>query len=127
MGEIQCEKLEIEIKSINDELKRTHSQVEELLSREEELQRRKDILQEKLLDARKDVPTNEKNSTYWSSMSFQWSSKLENLKKTVFGIKKFRPLQLESMNITLSGRGPSWVYFVTVYVAFLATFRNQFD
>ncbi|XP_046864052.1 ATP-dependent DNA helicase Q1-like isoform X2 [Xenia sp. Carnegie-2017] len=103
MTEIQREKLEVEIKSIDDELKRTHSQVEELLRREEELQRRKDILQEKLLDARKDVPTNEKNSTYWSSMSFQWSSKLENLKKTVFGIKKFRPLQLESMNITLSG------------------------
>ena len=35
---------------------------------------------------------------------FKWSQKLNELKKSVFSIDTFRPLQLQTMNATLSGK-----------------------
>ena len=35
---------------------------------------------------------------------FAWSKKLEDLRNSAFKISKFRPLQLQTMNATLSGK-----------------------
>ncbi|PNH04289.1 Uricase [Tetrabaena socialis] len=40
----------------------------------------------------------------WRQQSFPWSGRLAGLLGDVFGLRRFRPLQLEVMNATLQGR-----------------------
>ena len=41
---------------------------------------------------------------YVSVSDYPWSPQLHSLRESVFGIKKFRPLQEKTMNASLSGR-----------------------
>ncbi len=93
-------KVRSEIAKIDIELERIEQNIEELLKRQEELSNRKEYLQEQLNENELFLQTKGKD---WSLRNFEWSEKIEKLRENVFHIDDFRPLQLECMNVTMSG------------------------
>ena len=89
-----------EIAEIDNELKHIQENIEELLSKQERLSNRKDFLQQKLSENQLLLETKSKD---WSLSNFEWSAKIEDLRKKVFHLDSFRPLQLECMNVTMAG------------------------
>jgi chromosome segregation ATPase len=93
-------KVRSEIAKIDNELERIQQDIEELLKRQEELGDRKEYLQEQLNENKVFLQSKSKD---WSLRNFEWSEKIEDLRGKVFHIDEFRPLQLECMNVTMSG------------------------
>jgi chromosome segregation ATPase len=90
-----------EIAKIDNELELIQQNIEELLTRQEELSNRKQYLQEQLNENELLSQTKGKD---WSLTNFEWSREIEDLRKNVFHIEQFRPLQLECMNVTMAGK-----------------------
>ncbi|CAB3991880.1 ATP-dependent DNA helicase Q1-like, partial [Paramuricea clavata] len=93
-------KVRSEIAKIDNELERIQQDIEELLKRQEELGDRREYLQEQLNENKVFLQSKSKD---WSLRNFEWSEKIEDLRGKVFHIDEFRPLQLECMNVTMSG------------------------
>ena len=97
-----------ELDEIDTELKEIAAQVESLLERQQFLQSRKALIQSQIcsgLDTFKpcsSVQNNEKSQN-WSANNFPWSERVGTAKEDIFKIKKFRPLQMECINATMSG------------------------
>lgn len=96
-----------EIAKIDIELERIQQELEELLKRQEELTNRKENLEEQLNEHELLLQSKGKD---WSLKSFEWSEQIEELRGNVFHIDAFRPLQLECINITMSGKWYSWIF-----------------
>jgi len=86
-----------ELKSVMEELTELDQQIDYLVARRNKLLKRKKRL-EKILNP--DIPANPKE---WDKMDFSWSARVELVRNTLFGIQRFRPLQLEVINAVLSG------------------------
>lgn len=86
-----------ELNSVMEELTQLDEQIDHLVTRRNKLLKRKKRL-EKMLNP--DIPENPKA---WDKSDFSWSSRVEHVRNTMFGIQSFRPLQLEVINAVLSG------------------------
>jgi len=86
-----------ELNSVMEELTRLDQQIDHLVARKHKLLKRKKRL-EKTLNP--DKPTDTK---VWDKTDFPWSSSVEHVRNTLFGLQSFRPLQLEVINAVLSG------------------------
>ena len=90
-----------ELDEIDAELCEIETQIGSLLERQQFLQRRKQQLQ--LQICRPSSSKENVDRKDWSTKGFPWSDEVEKVKQDIFRIKKFRPLQLESINVTMSG------------------------
>lgn len=89
-----------EIAKIDNELEQIELQIEVLVKRQEELNKRKEYLETKLNENQLFL---ESVRNDWSLKNFEWSEQIEDLREKVFHIDEFRPLQIECMNVTMSG------------------------
>ncbi|XP_028416550.1 ATP-dependent DNA helicase Q1-like [Dendronephthya gigantea] len=89
-----------EISKIDNELEQIELQIEVLLKIQEELNSRKEHLEMQLNENEVFLESKRKD---WSLRNFEWSEQLEDLREKVFHIDEFRPLQIECMNVTMSG------------------------
>ena len=95
-----------ELKEVNIELKAVEAQIEQLLERQQELLERRKCLEDQVLNGEAcSLKQNCANSdpAAWRGCDFPWCKDMEDAKERVFKISKFRPLQLETMNATMSG------------------------
>ncbi|XP_041472757.1 ATP-dependent DNA helicase Q1-like [Lytechinus variegatus] len=90
------------LEEVNQELQHVEKQIERLLQKQQRLLQRKEQLE--LQSSRLHELSLQAGSTDWEKSDYPWSAKLHSLRETVFGIKKFRPLQEKTMNASLSGR-----------------------
>ncbi|XP_053385298.1 ATP-dependent DNA helicase Q1-like [Mercenaria mercenaria] len=90
-----------ELKAVKEELQTVEEQIEDLLQRQNDLTVRKDELEAilKQNESRSDV-----QDQSWEKADFQWSERLQTKLKSVFGIDALRPMQLQTMNVTMSGK-----------------------
>lgn len=89
-----------ELKEITEELKEIEDQITVLLERQQYLVERKDEIENNL--SHEDQPENKTNQNF-NVTTFPWSTELEEAREKTFNIGKFRPLQLECINATMSG------------------------
>ncbi|XP_041110089.1 ATP-dependent DNA helicase Q1-like isoform X2 [Polyodon spathula] len=95
-----------ELDSIENELKAVELQISDLQERQRELNASKDRLQKKLKQCKKGAGTSKKEEVDLQSFTkqdFPWSKKVQKA-LGIFKLSAFRPLQLETINITMSGR-----------------------
>ena len=93
-----------ELKILNSELNTIEIQLEELLERQQHLLSKRKILEEQVSGEKKrPVKSRSSDPKIWSTLDFSWSKQIEEAKKSVFRISKFRPYQVETMNVTMSG------------------------
>jgi len=86
-----------EINSITEELTQLDQQIDHLVARRNKLLKRKKRL-EKIIN-----PDKSADPKVWEKTDFPWSSRVEHVRNTLFGLESFRPLQLEVINAVLSG------------------------
>eukprot|EP00057_Strongylocentrotus_purpuratus_P018754 XP_011673228.1 PREDICTED: ATP-dependent DNA helicase Q1 isoform X2 [Strongylocentrotus purpuratus] len=90
------------LEEVNQELQHVEKQIERLLTKQQRLLQRKEQLE--VQTSRLHELSLQTGSTDWEKSDYPWSAKLRSLCETVFGIKKYRPLQEKTMNASLSGR-----------------------
>ncbi|UJR27946.1 hypothetical protein I4U23_009205 [Adineta vaga] len=88
--------IELEISQIDEEISRLRQKRLQLIVRQQTL---KDKIQ---LNQRSTLDTNLVEQ--WQRTDFPWSSKVEEVRTTIFKISSFRQWQLETINVTLSNR-----------------------
>lgn len=86
---------------VNSELTAINDQVRSLLSQQEDLQLQKQQLLEDLRQL-ESSHLDEMSKVNWNADTFSWSKTLESVLKEKFKINCFRPLQKETINVTLS-------------------------
>ncbi|XP_033110224.1 ATP-dependent DNA helicase Q1-like [Anneissia japonica] len=86
---------------IDEELLEVESELHSILERQSQLLERKRRLQARLdlITEKKALDTNKRD---YSKSDFQWSSQIKELMSSTFKVDSLRPLQLETMNVTLS-------------------------
>ncbi|XP_052270271.1 ATP-dependent DNA helicase Q1-like isoform X3 [Dreissena polymorpha] len=89
-----------ELKDVKDELAEVEEQLSKLLDRQSNLLKKQTQLEGLLKNASNQADTNKK----WDGTAFPWSSKLTDTLQSVFRMSKLRPMQLQTMNLTLSGK-----------------------
>eukprot|EP00058_Branchiostoma_floridae_P001296 XP_002586784.1 hypothetical protein BRAFLDRAFT_102942 [Branchiostoma floridae] len=96
------EELTSELVEVESEMEAVRLQMLQLKGRRAHLLSRKQQLEQQIerLQDSKAAVLREKD---WSRTDFEWSSKLQSLLGSVFKLSKFRPLQLQAMNASLSG------------------------
>ncbi|XP_071950712.1 ATP-dependent DNA helicase Q1-like [Antedon mediterranea] len=86
--------------AVEEDLVQVQRDKQRVLEQESRLLKVKQMLQEKI-----DIFMNEKatevKSKNYSKTEFKWSVQIKELMKSVFKVDKLRPLQLETMNLTL--------------------------
>lgn len=85
-----------ELNLVMEEITQLDQQIDLLVARRNKLLKRKKRL-EKIQNP--DTPADPK---VWDKTDFPWSSRVEEVRNTLFGIQSFRPLQLEVINAVLS-------------------------
>ncbi|KAK3101107.1 hypothetical protein FSP39_000993 [Pinctada imbricata] len=90
-----------ELVQVKKELKEVEGLLEDLLHRQSSLLERKTEIEE-ILKKRNDE--NPQSLKKWNSSDFKWSKELEEKMKSQFGIDALRPMQLQTMNMTMSGK-----------------------
>ncbi|XP_045869366.1 ATP-dependent DNA helicase Q1 isoform X1 [Meles meles] len=98
-----------ELDSITNELHAVDIQIQELLERQQELIQKKNILTNRIkqhLEAPDAGESSEWDSSpaAWNKEDFPWSGKVKDVLQNVFKLQKFRLLQLETINVTMSGK-----------------------
>lgn len=88
-----------ELAKVCQELEQVEQQIESLLEVQSKLLQKKTQLKQLIRDDAK-----QDKSRDWEKTEFPWSKKLIEVRSSVFGINAFRPLQLQTMNATLSGK-----------------------
>ncbi|GAB1608582.1 ATP-dependent DNA helicase Q1-like [Argonauta hians] len=89
-----------ELADVKHQLTETEQLLQDVLKRQNSLLQKKEELETILNEYRLKSIQDDKN---WSLTDFKWSSKLLEKMKSVFYIEELRPLQMETMNVTLSG------------------------
>ncbi|XP_058841539.1 ATP-dependent DNA helicase Q1-like isoform X2 [Acipenser ruthenus] len=93
-----------ELDSIENELKAVELQISDLQERQKDLNASKDRLQKKLKQCTKDAgPSKKLDLQSFTKQDFPWSKKVQKA-LGMFKLSAFRPLQLKTINITMSGR-----------------------
>ncbi|XP_074660156.1 uncharacterized protein LOC141912708 isoform X2 [Tubulanus polymorphus] len=87
-----------ELKDVKQQLRFVEQQIQELIRRQEKLVNRKTELEEKLLAPQNDVS----QPDIWSKNEFKWSEQVNNALKNVFNLSNFRPLQHQTINVTMA-------------------------
>ncbi|XP_034500564.1 ATP-dependent DNA helicase Q1 isoform X2 [Ailuropoda melanoleuca] len=103
------EDLTEELDSVTNELHAVDVQIQELLERQQELIQKKNTLTSRIkqhLEASDAGESSEWDSSpgAWSKEDFPWSGKVKDVLQTVFKLQRFRLLQLETINVTMSGK-----------------------
>ncbi|XP_072509644.1 ATP-dependent DNA helicase Q1 [Notamacropus eugenii] len=98
-----------ELDSVTSELQAIEIQIQELLERQQELIKKKTALKKKIKDSLEDSgagTSSELDSSPegWNKQDFPWSGKVKDALQNVFKLQKFRPLQLETINVTMAGK-----------------------
>ncbi|KAM4820402.1 ATP-dependent DNA helicase Q1 [Thomomys bottae] len=98
-----------ELDSVTNELHAIEFQIQELTERQQELLQKKSVLTKKINQCLQDSnagPSSECESSpaVWNKEDFPWSGKVKDVLKNVFKLQKFRPLQLETINVTMAGK-----------------------
>lgn len=100
--------LQEELVLIDSELQAVEVQVQELLERQQELLQKKKVLKRKIeqfSDAGSGSSKNDAAATEaWNKEDHPWSKKIRDVLQSSFKLKKFRSLQLETINVTMAGR-----------------------
>ena len=99
------QKISLELSQTKVELEHIGQEIEALLERQEVLESKKQELEKqiKTYELKDSLHTVTDNGLDWSSKAFSWTSTAEILLKEVFKIDKFRKLQRETINATMSG------------------------
>ncbi|XP_058842473.1 ATP-dependent DNA helicase Q1-like [Acipenser ruthenus] len=93
-----------ELDSIENELKAVELQISDLQEHQRDLNASKDRLQKKLKQCTKDAgPSKKLDLQSFTKQDFPWSKKVQKA-LGMFKLSAFRPLQLETINIAMSGR-----------------------
>ncbi|XP_048191172.1 ATP-dependent DNA helicase Q1 [Perognathus longimembris pacificus] len=98
-----------ELDSVTSELHAIDLQIQELTERQQELLQKKSVLTKKIKQCFQDSEARassecESAPAEWNKEDFPWSSKVQDVLKNVFKLQKFRPLQLETINVTMAGK-----------------------
>ncbi|XP_050409587.1 ATP-dependent DNA helicase Q1 [Patella vulgata] len=90
------------LRKVKEELTEVEVLLQDLLDRQSSLLQQKDSL-EKILREHSES-SKQDTATDWNKNDFSWSSDLDNKLKSVFKLDKLRAMQLQTMNVTLSGK-----------------------
>jgi len=90
-----------ELSEINQELNTLKDQIKEIVVRQEELKSKKAKLTQELQKL-EDDELNQLFNIQWDEDKFTWSEKVLSTLQEKFHIQQFRPLQKETINVTLS-------------------------
>ncbi|XP_069867740.1 ATP-dependent DNA helicase Q1 isoform X2 [Dipodomys merriami] len=98
-----------ELESVTSELHAIELQIQELSQRQEELLQKKSVLTKRIKQCCQDSGAGtstegDSSPAAWNKEDFPWSSKVKEVLKNVFKLPKFRPLQLETINVTMAGK-----------------------
>uniref|UniRef100_A0A8C6RPV3 DNA 3'-5' helicase n=1 Tax=Nannospalax galili TaxID=1026970 RepID=A0A8C6RPV3_NANGA len=99
-----------ELKSVTDELHAIDIQMQELTDWQQELLQRKSVLTRKIKQHLEDSDAGANNdcdsspAAAWNKEDFPLSGKVKDVLRNVFKLQKFRPLQLETINVTMAGK-----------------------
>ncbi|KAL0612004.1 ATP-dependent DNA helicase Q1 [Plecturocebus cupreus] len=98
-----------ELDSITSELHAVEIQIQELTERQQELIQKKKVLTKKIQQCLEDSDAGASNEcdsspAAWNKEDFPWSGKVKDVLQNVFKLQKFRPLQLETINVTMAGK-----------------------
>ncbi|XP_028735711.1 ATP-dependent DNA helicase Q1 isoform X2 [Peromyscus leucopus] len=97
-----------ELESVTNELHAIDIQIQELTERQQELLQKKSVLTKKIKQCLEGSDAEAANSdcdsspAAWNKEDFLWSGKVKNVLQNVFKLQKFRPLQLETVNVTMA-------------------------
>jgi len=94
----QLRSVEMELESTNRRLSEVSAEIESLLNKQSGLQMKRKTLLARI----KTIRESQSSASHWGSKGFSWSAELDEKMEEVFGVKDLRPLQLETMNTTLS-------------------------
>ncbi|XP_061178642.1 ATP-dependent DNA helicase Q1-like [Saccostrea echinata] len=97
---------EKELREVKEQLEDIEIQIETLLQTQSDLAARKEEL-ELLIQTSSRTSTQSQSqavSQKWDTEDFTWSAALKQKMKTIFKINELRPMQLQTMNVTLSGK-----------------------
>lgn len=92
------ESLADQLSLVEAELLQIDSQIERLLEHQSQLQSQKERLQ-RLVRAEERA-----SRADWSNSTFEWENKVNNLRRSLFHLRSWRPLQREVINATLQCR-----------------------
>ncbi|XP_036614992.1 ATP-dependent DNA helicase Q1 [Trichosurus vulpecula] len=98
-----------ELESVTSELQAIEIQIQELLERQQELIKKKTALKKKIKESLEDSDAGtsselDSSPEGWNKQDFPWSGKVKDALQNVFKLQKFRPLQLETINVTMAGK-----------------------
>ncbi|XP_032143590.1 ATP-dependent DNA helicase Q1 isoform X1 [Sapajus apella] len=98
-----------ELDSVTSELHAVEIQIQELTERQQELIQKKKVLTKKIQQCLEDSDAGASNEcdsspAAWNKEDFPWSGKVKDVLQNVFKLQKFRPLQLETINVTMAGK-----------------------
>ncbi|XP_042326030.1 ATP-dependent DNA helicase Q1 isoform X2 [Sceloporus undulatus] len=100
--------LQEELASVDSELQAVELQVQELLERQQELLKKKTVLAKKIKQFSDTESGSSKNTESaaesWNKEDFPWSTKVRDMLQSNFKLPRFRPLQLETINVTMAGK-----------------------
>lgn len=98
------QELSAELSAIRVELDHVESQIEAFIERQQVLYERREKIEKEINEfENQGSRTATSNGIDWGSRSFPWTEKIDNCLKDVFGLREFRSLQREAINMTLSG------------------------
>ncbi|CAI9725297.1 ATP-dependent DNA helicase Q1-like [Octopus vulgaris] len=89
-----------ELADVKQQLVETEQLLQDVLKRQSALLQKKEELETILRESSSKPKKDDKD---WSLTDFKWSLKLKEKMKSVFHIDKLRPLQMETMNVTMVG------------------------
>ncbi|XP_029810247.1 ATP-dependent DNA helicase Q1 isoform X2 [Suricata suricatta] len=98
-----------ELESVTNELHAVDIQIQELLEKQQELIQKKNILTNQIKQHFEDSDAGESSEwdsspATWKKEDFPWSGKVKEVLQNVFKLQRFRLLQLETINVTMSGK-----------------------
>uniref|UniRef100_A0ABM5GDW1 ATP-dependent DNA helicase n=1 Tax=Pogona vitticeps TaxID=103695 RepID=A0ABM5GDW1_9SAUR len=100
--------LQEELASVDSELQALEIQIQELLEHQQDLQQKKVVLTKKIKQFSDAGSGSSKDTDSavedWNKEDFPWSAGIRDALQKNFKLKKFRPLQLETINVTMAGR-----------------------
>nr|XP_020669434.1 ATP-dependent DNA helicase Q1 [Pogona vitticeps] len=100
--------LQEELASVDSELQALEIQIQELLEHQQDLQQKKVVLTKKIKQFSDAGSGSSKDTDSavedWNKEDFPWSTGIRDALQKNFKLKKFRPLQLETINVTMAGR-----------------------
>ena len=96
--------LQMEVENIDNRIESIGHKINEFLTKQEQLIKEKKNIKEKINQLEKHGSQPSEKLADWNSDSFSWSDELKETMIKHFHISKFRALQKETMNATLSKR-----------------------